>query len=389
MVADLAQHFCLRNGRRSFQIRPEEDGELYFGKKNLRQELLDSLEKTLILDKPPKNVISGDYGIGKTHMLYHVKYHLETVQTSTAVHIVYLEIGDLKKKSGFQHLYSRMMETLGRENVASIMAQYMQTHVGPNLRSELINYFGNENMANATINLGSPGVLSHYAWTWMCGENLNNESLASIGVSRNLKHPADYVNTLRNIGRLFKDIEKKKLIFLIDEVENLGNVTDFDAHNEYEYALRDLSDASNQEVGIIFSITGTIAGMSPDEQPLIRPFVKERMETEGGKYLELPLLVEPGSAEVFIKDLFDKLIDKECAKEKIEKSTLPEKPTVDTYPLTQEALEYSLTKIGEDPTRSKPRTIISALNDLAVETFRRNELFINEALTQDVLDRIL
>ena len=70
--------FCMKPERTSFLPRiPEDAGLIFCHDQILNNEILGSVEAAFAKKEPVKMLIYGDWGVGKTHLLYHVQYWLK------------------------------------------------------------------------------------------------------------------------------------------------------------------------------------------------------------------------------------------------------------------------------------------------------------------------
>ncbi len=74
----LGEWFCLSAGRESFTINPETDRQHLFGDKQWAEDIKRHLQRSLVLNEPVRLVWVGQYGIGKTHRLFHTVHLVET-----------------------------------------------------------------------------------------------------------------------------------------------------------------------------------------------------------------------------------------------------------------------------------------------------------------------
>jgi len=381
----LKDWLCLKD-RGDFTILPERDGELFFGETVLEEQIRTAIEEQMIRGRPPKSVIFGDYGIGKTHMLFHIKYYLEKSYPNKTC-VVYLKLPALDVDSTFQILHQRIMESVGMSVIQDLVKRLSLMLSGPNLMRDLIQFFGDENFAKAANSLGSYGNLAIEAWRWMCGIELPDASQGNIGVTRNLEQPADYVMVLENVGKLFRESSKEEsrtLILLIDECEDLGKIKRPDAVTNWEHALRELS--TNNYIGMIFALSTDQTSWS--KTPILgKDAIYTRIvENELGKYLLMPPIGSVENVRKFVEGMLT-LIDKKCAAAKIKDNNLS--ISVDTYPFDADALHAIERFVVETPKRRRPRYIIAVLNKLGVHAFKNKKFYLTGDETKEVLDKYI
>ena len=73
----LADAFFLAHGRKNFQINVRasaEDRRAYFGPRRLNEDLIEDIKRQYAMGLPPKKILYGLWGAGKTHTLFNIKY---------------------------------------------------------------------------------------------------------------------------------------------------------------------------------------------------------------------------------------------------------------------------------------------------------------------------
>ena len=386
----LGEEYCLIKGRSDFRITPDIDGKLLFGKTTSIEETRRVTEDQILRECPPKSVLYGNYGTGKTHTLYHIKYHLEKTFPGK-LYTVYLKLPALQKNGNFQVLHERILETLTQAKIQELVIQFQQRYSGPNLKTELIDFFNkNVDFAEAILRMGLSGPACTDAWRWMMGESLDQNGLKNIGVTRNLNQPSDYVSVLRNIGKLFKEGPTKKedqktILLLIDECESLGKIKDVNAEGHWEYALRELADPSNHDIGFILTLTADVGTHKNLPQVGKNAIYTRIVEDELGIYQILSDIGEQKDVRQFMDDLLEVLVDHKCAKTKIDKQKLPIK-NIETFPFTEDSLKTFTKWFLESPQRRRPRFIISMLNKLGMYALRKEKPYFDDVTTLEILD---
>ena len=88
MAAPLSERFCLRGDRRNFTINfrhNREDRAAYFGKRKINERIIDDIRQRYMMGSQPKKYLHGQYGVGKTHTLFNIKYQLEESPEARAI----------------------------------------------------------------------------------------------------------------------------------------------------------------------------------------------------------------------------------------------------------------------------------------------------------------
>lgn len=376
MAAPLNDRFCLKGDRRNFSINfrlNREDRAAYFGKHKINEEIIQDIRERYMMGSQPKKFLFGQYGVGKTHTLFNIKYKLEESPeaqelTEYKVKCCFIET-EFKEKTNYNYLHAQMMEALTLEKVREVIDEYLSKNAGPALENKLRNDFGDANIARAIRALsfaGEPITL----WKWLCGGTLNASELTSLNLTKNMNTISEMYRVLAGIMRLF--VEKGVYhLFLLDEMEGLTNIHNRDCQESFHDAFRRLADDDNSVVGFIVSLYA----MREEEIPefVFREDIKTRLNMANIHLLEY--LAHDDDVRQFLKDLFALVIDKNKKKQKENQGQIP--PNLEFYPLTDEAIEEFVNLATGAPLASLPRNFISALNEGAVHAARRDSYVID------------
>jgi len=376
MSGPLNEKFCLKNGRNNFSINfrtNEEDRAAYFGNKKLNEKLIRDIRKRYLMGSQPKKYIWGQYGAGKTHTLYNIKYQLE--ESSEAKNISDYTVKccfidtEFKEKTSYDYLHAQMMEAITLEKITEIIQEYLNNHAGPNLENKLRNDFGDANIARAIRALGYVGE-PITLWKWLCGRSISNSELNSYNLTKNMDTVAEMHRVLVGIMRLFKE-KGINYLFLLDEMEGLQNVTNQDCRESFHDSFRRLADDENDVIGFILSTHATNEEGLPNF--ISRPDIITRLNR--ANIHSLDYLAQEEDVQKFIKDLFNLVIDEE--KLKLKEKNGDVQSGLEYYPFTDEALEEFINLAMGAPTASLPRNFINAINEGAVQATQRDSNVID------------
>jgi hypothetical protein len=376
MTETFANWFCLKSDR-TFMVQPQQDPEFYFGRAELARDILERLERQVLLMRVPKMVIFGAYGAGKTHTLYHVKWYLDHHE-DLKFEVRYVETPpDLHRKSKYSVLHQAMMDKIGLATVRRLVGDFITTHLGSQLNQDLLEYFyQDEDLVNVVRIIAQGGPQELNAWRWLRGEALGDPQLQNIGVAR-APDLADLINIIQVLGRLFYDIDDSRLVFLIDELEQLLYVTGEEI-STWETAFRKLADQDNLSVGFFFASRGAASDEFPS--PLQHDAFVTRVKESN--FVEIPHLHDVQDVEAFVKDLVAVLVDADCAKAKLDEEGVD--TPLDLYPFTPEGLEVISQYIQDDITRALPRELLFSLNECGAAAVGKS-VVVTEEIAQEVL----
>lgn len=372
MSETMKDYFCLRE-REHFYIDPQQDAGLYFGRHQLESILKDQIENSFLKVGVPKIFLTGPYGSGKTHTLFHIKHFMaEHGPHSGEVEVVYFDIGPMKAKTHYAQLHRSFLDHMSRDRVKQLVDTFVSKNVGPDLEVTLRRYFPTADIANAMRGLSFGSTQSLPAWKWLVGEKLSDEQQQMLSLTKNLTEPGELIEVLLSVGKLMKSVENKKIVYLVDEAEMLTGVTNQDAAASFEWALRQLADNDNKNIGFVFAARG---GGGEELPPILNlEAIKSRIGENN--IIDIPHFGGVQDVKGFVLDLLANIIDSEKAREKIQKEKLD--TGTESFPFTESSLDSFCEYIRENPERALPRAIIECINDCAVSAFRAGEGLIDD-----------
>jgi hypothetical protein len=316
----------------------------------------------------------GDYGIGKTQRLQYMKHVIE--QHNLAFYPVGVTCRDLTTKSGFEALHYDLVNNIGFATVRQMVADYRKQPASVALPFEQLSQV--IDVANAMERVGdSNDQLATTAWKYITGTKLEKgeRPLANVTKER-LDSSVEFASVLRCLAWAIKVTTGKQLLFLIDQMETLGLVTNRDFEASWVETLRAVLDI--REVGVVCAIGGMRMELIP--AIMTRPEVLSRFKQDN--YLRLAQY-EPETAEDFLRDLLKEWIDPTLRDECVKANDLDKVQGYDvtTFPFTQPAFESFCQYLTSDPRDAKPREILERLNRVAahaclqgVHLIHKNEL---------------
>src|SRR5262249_2936577 len=156
--------------------------------------------KSFRTGNPPKFVLYGDWGVGKTHTMRHVEYVVATTQGFDA-QIVFVELPDITAKATFQIAHAALLDALGLSRVRTWMVQFQTKNQSKS--QELIQHqTQSEDIARAFLTLVSFGDSARICWDWLRGAELSATDARSVGLPPSLEQSNQLVGVLRMLGRL-------------------------------------------------------------------------------------------------------------------------------------------------------------------------------------------
>ena len=373
--------FCLKE-RESFTIDAKinpTDARFYFGRAQLDDRMKKQIKRAFIDPQVPKMMVWGPYGCGKTQTLHYLAYWMES-QTPPSCkgnpHTVHLEI-EVRSKSTAAEWHLQNMEALGMAAVQGWLKGLFSKSA--DFDTELAKLTSDPNLVQAFNHLRGGGDLGFAAWRWLTGQTLSSKELQEIKVTRNLGSVGvgDLVASLQACGSLAAAVGHR-LIFCIDEMEELQNVRTGDAAESWHQYIRKLADNANSAVGFIIGFKADTRDDAPEM--LVRGDVSSRVSPNN--YIELETLAAPANVQQFVKEMLQHLIEQAEAEKRIQADSLPS--TVDTYPFTASAFEIMCDYACQDVIKSTPRNIIRTINECAIAAWDSEKKVIDDDIVNEI-----
>ncbi len=378
---EFREWFCLRN-RANFTIDPKinpDDARFYFGRDDIKDKVLKQMRRAFVAPGTPKMMIWGPYGSGKTQTLFYLEWKLHHDRPSSLIlqpHTVHLDI-EVQSKSDASALHMQLLETLGKETVSNWVRELFKQV--SDLKSTLNDLTSDPNVATGLEHLRTFGDINLTAWRWLTGQPLSTKDLENLGVTRNLGHvgAGDMVVALMAVGQL-AERNGNKLIFLLDEMEELQNVRTGDATESIHQYFRRLSDPANSTVGFIVGFKANTLSEGP--RILTREDISSRIGMHS--YIEVGHLPAVSDVKRFMEEMLEHLVDTQKAEARIQAEAL--QVPVKTYPFAPSAFDLLADYASQDPYKALPRNIINAINECAIQAWDETKPLVDDQIVNDV-----
>jgi hypothetical protein len=376
---DFPSWFCLAADRRNFQIDPVRDREFLFGEAIWETEIDNRLKRAQLLGEPVRLVWWGQYGIGKTHRLHHTEHLIN--KNGYRYLTAYVVASDIQDKTGFERLHFELMNALDKEKMREMVSSYLlkvRTDPGsvPPIRDvcrgiadveSALRSFGGDNQQLVTP-----------AWRFLSGLELKGNDLALANVTKSrLDSSLDFTAALGALATIVTLGTGRELLFLIDECENIGRVTNKAAENRWQETIRSLLDVRN------VSLVLTVGAERQDGIPkiILQPDIVRRIQKDN--YAQMSAFTAP-VARSFVEGMLRQWIDAQKL-EVLEREELASKGGYNRarYPFTDQAFDKFCEWTVVDPRAAKPSVIIDKLNNVAAEAyFKQERLISRDVLTE-------
>lgn len=379
--ADFPTWFCLSSGRRNFHVDPVRDRAFLFGEATWETDIDNRLRRAQLLGEPVRLVWWGQHGIGKTHRLRHTE-HLVSKGNYKYV-TSYVVASDIQDKTGFDRLHYELMTSLDKDRMRQMVSSFLLklrngTPGMPELRDVCR---GISDVESALRSFGGDNEqLVAPSWRFLCGLDLKGNDLALANVTKSsLDSSLDYTAVLGAFATIVThEADGRELLFLIDECENIARVTNKSAENRWQETIRSLLDVRN--ISLVMAIGAERMESLP--RIILQSDIVRRIQKDN--YVQMSAFTAP-VARSFIEGMLRQWIDPTKLAE-VEASELAALPGYvrDRFPFTEQAFEKFSEWAVVDPRAAKPSVIIDKLNNVAAETYFRNERLI----TRDLLTEL-
>lgn len=352
--------FGLKQEHQDFSIETDADAQLFFARHELDDQLQAIVRKSFRTGNPPKMVLFGDWGVGKTHTMRHLEFVIEHTEEFPAI-VIFVELPDITGKSTFQVAHAAFLDALGFERAKRWVLQYQTRH--PTDAHDLIRDFTQSgDIASAFSNMLAFGEGSRIAWDWLRGSPLSAGDARLAGLPPGLTQSNHLVKVLQMFGRFAQEVDGKLLVFMLDEATKLGYVTNPDAVNHWLNAFKLLAEKETKEVG--FVVSGS--WVDPDDMAL--PLQDQQVVTRFGEpnYIALQRLDEEDT-KVFMSALLDEWIEpakREAVITSFGSESDGESITSGTFPFTEEGLNVAVQYACRQGGYTTPRDIQVTLDEL-------------------------
>ncbi len=354
---DIQTRYLLR--RANFVLNPlsDEDADFFADRTGVNvSKIIEDLQIDLATGLPPKRMLWGPYGGGKTHTLQHTMRKLSSL---TPVHPVYVECPDLSKRSSFLELYREgFMRGCGQDFILSLFERTRE-NVGYAKREEVLRKLReallDEELAKAVAILTDPSEQNKLLlWAWFSGVPVPRGDLSDLSQTQDLTsaEPARLANYITIIGKLVQDLEQKTLILVLDEMDRIGFVGP-DNIVQFRTAFTRLMDPNQKYVSVLLGLSAKNFPDLPDifggGGPIVSRIGRDAIQ-------EVPML-DDLDVEPFIKKIIGFLrvpgADVNSLITSAKEQTTEELSEA-IFPFTKEAIEAIKVGVGQEMT---PREI--------------------------------
>jgi hypothetical protein len=380
----LGDWFCMKDGRSSFLPELPKDAHLVFCHDDIiKDKIITGVEMRFATKKPIKMLIYGDWGVGKTHLMYHIRWWLQQNQDDYPAYPVIIEIGDITKKSRFDDIVRPFLDALGLDFLINLVHDYRgkEPNVAKGLRDKGIA----SHIAEAfnKILLSSPGQppvdLVVHSFEFLKGRKIPGQ--ATMGLSQPLDQSQELYQVLLAIGEMYRTVnDGRRILFVADEAAKLENV-DADEATQYHWvtANKFIFDDQNSSFGFIYTVSGK------QEKHLPRAIWDPQIQNRLGKHAYRLDTLATNDVDSYLAKLLNEFIDWDRVQSLVNSGTIdPAAYDRNSYPFAVDARVRFLDHFNRNLQDAKPRDISQSLDLLGFQAGKRNRRLI----TADIFDSL-
>jgi hypothetical protein len=243
--------FFMRPGFSTFRLEPDRHKQFLFGfqERAQRDYLMREVEGASYSSDGHKAVVFGDYGRGKTHLCQNLSF--EIARRHMNILPVYVKCSAYGAKESFSSFFKELVARLRTEELRRVATDYAR-RVQAGEATPLADVINSEDIAFVmTEGLAAVSMSSvRNSMRWLGGEakvpmgNIEDpESRRGRGLLKpQLDDSIEFGTVMRGLAHLFREVDNKVLLFLVDEAERFQNVTHVDTYWKWLAALRELTE---------------------------------------------------------------------------------------------------------------------------------------------------
>jgi len=381
----LGEWFCMDDGRSSFLPELPKDANLLFCHDDIiKNKIITGIEMRFATKKPIKMLVYGDWGVGKTHLMHHIRWWLARNQSDYPTYPVIIEIGDITKKSRFDDIVRPFLDSLGIHFLVDLVHQYRGKE--PNVAAGLRDKGIASHIAEAfnKILLGSPGQppvdLVVQSFEYLKGRRVSGQ--AGIGLGQSLEESQEFYQVLFSIGEMYRRVnDGTHILFVADEAAKLESVdADEATQNHWMTANKFIFDDQNNSFGFIYTVSGK------QEKNLPRAIWDPQIQNRLGKgyVYRLDNLATEG-VDSYLTKLLQEFIDWNKVDSLVASGQIDSAQfNRDAYPFTTEGRNRFIDYFNQNQEDAKPRDISQNLDLLSFQAGKRGQRLI----TPDIVETL-
>jgi len=276
----------------------EERASVWAGRMNTKKQINSLVREILMIPKSNLWILWANFGMGKTHLLYHLQYLSNKINDSPTIIPVYAVMP--KRSTGFLELYREIVQALPFEYLHKQLQK-----VGSNFRGSVAQnpmFKRSQGVVKALLAMNSDNMESSTAaMQWLTAtQGLTKSQLNLLDISYRIKTPEEAINALSAMSSLASydpdPLKRNRLLVMIDEFQRIGELNP----NKAAENNSSLHTYFNQHPTFLQLILSFSCGNQKNVDFLLSRELKSRAAIQS---ISLDVLTQ-NEAREFIKDLF-------------------------------------------------------------------------------------
>ena len=271
---------------------------VWAGRVKTREQIDRLMRKMQLFPKSGLHILWANFGMGKTHTLYHIRYRCQNIKTTPLLIPIYAVMP--KRSTGFLELYREIVQGLPYEFLRKQIQKVGSVTRGSVSLHPM--FSRSPGVVKALLAMNPDDIeTSTTAMQWLAAQpGLSKSDLNLIDVSYRIKTPEDGINALSALTSLAcydpDPTKQNRLVVMIDEYQRVGELTPRIATENHS----SLHTYFNQHpTGLHIFLTFSF-GNKENVDYLLSAELKSRAEPQS---ISLDVLT-PNEACEFIGDLF-------------------------------------------------------------------------------------
>jgi hypothetical protein len=395
MEKTLASWFFLRPTITTFQLEPEQHPEFIFGtrERSQRDHLLGEIEGASFGDAGFKAVVFGDYGRGKTRMCQNLRFEIQ--RNGLRIAPIYVKCSSFTSKAPFHALFREMIMRHPTAEMTRIATEYGRLVAAQKAQPliEIVQSEDIDRVMSQGLALLNPDIV-RTCMRWLSGEP--KVSMQGIGsaIKPQLTDSSEFGAVMRGLSHMIAAVDRKVIVYLIDEAERFNNITNADAFAVWLVSLRELAEIAG--VGLIFFV----GAVSRNDLPVL--LLQEEVMRRIGivNYIEF---LNPSRDELraFLKELFSTCIRKGevpqphrlVAPQEVLDPAVPQELTtitqgdqdrLDAFPFEPDALDEFVEDVAAGGSANKPSEVLKRLLKATQRAIRKDRRTIDRTIVAEI-----
>jgi hypothetical protein len=395
MTKSMDSWFFMRRPFDTFRLEPDRHRQFLFGsvERKQRDYLLGEIEGASYSSDGHKAVVFGDYGCGKTHTCHNLAYAIE--KADMGIYPVYIKCSAYKAKEPFESLFREMVTHIPTTEVQRIATEYSRM-VNTRSASPLIDIVHVEDVAFVMSN-GLTAVnidMVRNSMRWLGGEAKVPMKTISEAIKPHLDDSQEFGAVMRGLVHMFRTVDKKILLYLIDEAERFQDISaNVDTQSQWLASLRELAEIVG--VGMLFFIGARTRNNLPTV--LLLDEIVRRIGV--ANYVEFKTLSRD-SIRDFLIELLSTVIAKgavpdthrsafngelvEDVPEALQQLTDNDPMKLETYPFEPDAFNEFVEQVAAGDLSNKPSEVLIRLQKAAQRAMKNNSRTIDSRIVDAI-----